>query len=903
MVWIPKDPHRCPACKKPVYPAEQIIATDRTPYHRVCVRCVACRCGLTPGTLTEKDGQLYCRMCYQKIMNPYENGDHPGMGQLSDEERYRMEQDDWLDILLKSPSQSFQRIILGLNCLQVRNAPTMLVIPMIHLFNQRSEDLPKLRLRNCLVHRVQNVLSVRSEFDPTTGQSFLDQLEPLEIKVIGGYILSGMEPSQIRSMADMHRRTKVLRAISEEPLSNLFRVLDISALKHFANLHLRDLTLMSTNVSGIDLGSLLYFLDLHHFQSNDQMVKSLVPRLKGPICTDESTFNDWSAILQILWNDKRTTTAAELYDLGDSIVLLPLTKIKEIDKDVLGFVAPYLFERSHYLKEFRYTEHEANIQFLGQCVTFLNKQGMDPRFIQLRVFHTLRYLETFTNRPKNGRFKRNLSERELDQVRRGFEAARAYWKYLHDNNFLTQDQKNKARVIFSNFVEEIAKEQRRLLNLNDSISNRDVSATLHNLITEGLLSESIEQEFHEFSDRLRVKVVHQVENVLKVNFAEPKYLPEGPLKTELQEIFGLHHEVTQATSTASPTKEIKPSSGSIERKLEIPFDLFEGLDHLLVDTMLDQLGPAAKKPKTASTLVNSGTSGEQTLPQSSKVHQEFISEAKMKATISRFKYSGDSIFLSESTLKAVDDSTVKEWDVERILANLDILGRTNELSTSTKSKLWNKVHADLIPGTILGSNTILNLGNLLQVVKTVKSISASMLFSQDFGFEAISELSSKLKNGAKIEFARQIDDLLVCQKAEQNNDHIKLLLASVQPIWCYLNSENLSEFFRNCPKVLQDLIALFPGMPLCSESQRETLLTFLNSTAKMFGPSSNWSSSDAASMGTIIGGLKSELLLKIPPTAWRGLTDFGYQQLEQNNDLALLPAQKEQIPLEFWEIP
>eukprot|EP00095_Tigriopus_kingsejongensis_P011713 maker-scaffold452_size166894-snap-gene-0.43 protein:Tk11713 transcript:maker-scaffold452_size166894-snap-gene-0.43-mRNA-1 annotation:"muscle lim protein mlp84b" len=86
MVWSPKDPHRCPACKRPVYPAEQIIATDRTPYHRMCVRCVGCKTGLTPGSLTEKDGQIYCRVCFSKFQNHYAQNGY-GQGQMSDEER------------------------------------------------------------------------------------------------------------------------------------------------------------------------------------------------------------------------------------------------------------------------------------------------------------------------------------------------------------------------------------------------------------------------------------------------------------------------------------------------------------------------------------------------------------------------------------------------------------------------------------------------------------------------------------------------------------------------------------------------------------------------------------------------------------------------------------------------
>ena len=30
---------QCPACKKTVYPLEQVFAADRKPFHKQCIRC------------------------------------------------------------------------------------------------------------------------------------------------------------------------------------------------------------------------------------------------------------------------------------------------------------------------------------------------------------------------------------------------------------------------------------------------------------------------------------------------------------------------------------------------------------------------------------------------------------------------------------------------------------------------------------------------------------------------------------------------------------------------------------------------------------------------------------------------------------------------------------------------
>jgi hypothetical protein len=61
---------KCPACKTSVYPAEQVMAGDRKPYHRGCVKCFQCRVNLNPRTLNNHEDQLFCNVCYENIFNP-----------------------------------------------------------------------------------------------------------------------------------------------------------------------------------------------------------------------------------------------------------------------------------------------------------------------------------------------------------------------------------------------------------------------------------------------------------------------------------------------------------------------------------------------------------------------------------------------------------------------------------------------------------------------------------------------------------------------------------------------------------------------------------------------------------------------------------------------------------------
>jgi len=81
----------CPACMKTVYPAEQVFAADRKPFHRGCNKCQVKGCGneLTARGMHKHEGYNFCDDCHQTLYQPKEYGPPPGMESL-DERRARM---------------------------------------------------------------------------------------------------------------------------------------------------------------------------------------------------------------------------------------------------------------------------------------------------------------------------------------------------------------------------------------------------------------------------------------------------------------------------------------------------------------------------------------------------------------------------------------------------------------------------------------------------------------------------------------------------------------------------------------------------------------------------------------------------------------------------------------------
>merc|ERR1711970_150006 len=74
MPWSAPPPAPiCPSCSRSVFPPEAYMASDRTPFHKVCLKCCKCGKNLTPGSLNEHEKKLFCPLCYEDLFNPQDS--------------------------------------------------------------------------------------------------------------------------------------------------------------------------------------------------------------------------------------------------------------------------------------------------------------------------------------------------------------------------------------------------------------------------------------------------------------------------------------------------------------------------------------------------------------------------------------------------------------------------------------------------------------------------------------------------------------------------------------------------------------------------------------------------------------------------------------------------------------
>ncbi|KAJ1945840.1 hypothetical protein FBU59_002194 [Linderina macrospora] len=59
----------CPRCAKQIYHAEKAVG-PRGPWHKACFKCRRCNTLLSSTTVTEHDGEAFCRNCYTKLFSP-----------------------------------------------------------------------------------------------------------------------------------------------------------------------------------------------------------------------------------------------------------------------------------------------------------------------------------------------------------------------------------------------------------------------------------------------------------------------------------------------------------------------------------------------------------------------------------------------------------------------------------------------------------------------------------------------------------------------------------------------------------------------------------------------------------------------------------------------------------------
>ena len=61
---------QCPACKRSVFAPEAYMASERTPFHKICLKCSSCKKSFTPASLNEHKKKLFCPLCYKYMFNP-----------------------------------------------------------------------------------------------------------------------------------------------------------------------------------------------------------------------------------------------------------------------------------------------------------------------------------------------------------------------------------------------------------------------------------------------------------------------------------------------------------------------------------------------------------------------------------------------------------------------------------------------------------------------------------------------------------------------------------------------------------------------------------------------------------------------------------------------------------------
>ncbi|KAJ2810748.1 hypothetical protein H4S07_002496 [Coemansia furcata] len=66
---LPTSKDMCPRCDKTIYHAEKVVGPGGA-WHRACFKCKQCNSALSSTTLTEHDGEAFCRNCYTKLFSP-----------------------------------------------------------------------------------------------------------------------------------------------------------------------------------------------------------------------------------------------------------------------------------------------------------------------------------------------------------------------------------------------------------------------------------------------------------------------------------------------------------------------------------------------------------------------------------------------------------------------------------------------------------------------------------------------------------------------------------------------------------------------------------------------------------------------------------------------------------------
>lgn len=81
MPFKPPETVKCPKCNKSVYAAEEVQAAGKK-FHKFCFKCGLCKKLLEPLTMSEHEGDLFCKQCYARKYGPKGVGFGQGAGAL-----------------------------------------------------------------------------------------------------------------------------------------------------------------------------------------------------------------------------------------------------------------------------------------------------------------------------------------------------------------------------------------------------------------------------------------------------------------------------------------------------------------------------------------------------------------------------------------------------------------------------------------------------------------------------------------------------------------------------------------------------------------------------------------------------------------------------------------------------
>jgi len=95
MPWeAPKAAPKCPVCKISVFPAESVMASDRRPFHKACVKCSKCNKSLNASTLNNHQDQLFCKNCYDEVFMTHDYTTNSYGGIVTPEDIRRKEEEE-----------------------------------------------------------------------------------------------------------------------------------------------------------------------------------------------------------------------------------------------------------------------------------------------------------------------------------------------------------------------------------------------------------------------------------------------------------------------------------------------------------------------------------------------------------------------------------------------------------------------------------------------------------------------------------------------------------------------------------------------------------------------------------------------------------------------------------------